>query len=194
MIEILTLIFAGAAATPIFGLIWKHLLRYRWYRTVVTLREERSHTAVGLPSGIKKVLTRILHPVRQWHGRTTAAERTIQHFVACPFYQPNRCVYRSHNILGSVTRLGCQPRFGCHQLGTFPPYGDPTGDPCARRRELVRGRRSKHRPHRYTESSEPCRKCGLRSTYPERLYMFDMGDGYWLCSDCFGVSFEKKPE
>ena len=72
MIEILTLIFAGVAATtPLFRRVWRHWLRFRWYRMVVALRENRSHTLVDLPDGIKMILAWVLHPVRRSQGRTT---------------------------------------------------------------------------------------------------------------------------
>ena len=73
--------------------MWHHWLRYRWYRTVVSFREDRTHTLARSPSGIKDALLLVLHPVRRWHGRRTATEDRVEHFVRCPFYRPNHCVY-----------------------------------------------------------------------------------------------------
>ena len=195
MIEILTLIFAGVAATaattPLFRRIWRHWLRYRWYRTVVALREDRSHTVVDLPYGIKMVLVWVLHPVRRWHGRPTPTEHHIRHFVRCPFYRPKHCVYATHSY-GSA--FGCDRNGSCYRLESFSTDEEPLNDAAERQRRLVRSRRSKQRPRRYGESPVPCSKCDLPSPTSRRVWMFDMGDGCWLCWDCFRAPAEQQTE
>ena len=188
MIEILTLIFAGVAATtPLFRRVWRHWLRFRWYRMVVALRENRSHTLVDLPDGIKMILAWVLHPVRRSGSRPTPTEHRIRHFVKCPFYRPKHCVYATH---GYRNALGCDQNTSCYRLGSFATDEETPNDAAARRRRLLRSRPSKHRPRRYGESPVPCSECGLTSTMSQRLWMFDVDDGCWLCWDCFWVPVE----
>ena len=154
MIEILTLIFAGVAATtPLFRRVWRRWLRFRWYRMVVALRENRSHTLVDLPDGIKMILAWVLHPVRRSQGRTTPTEHRIRFFVECPFYRPKHCVYETHH---QGTTFGCEPNGSCYRLGVFSTDQDNPNDAAARQRRSVRARRSKDRPRRRGESPVPC--------------------------------------
>lgn len=195
----LAALFAGLALfKPVFKGIWNQWLRYRWYRTVVALREDRTHTLADLPSGIKDALLLVLHPVRRWHGRPTATENRIERFERCPFYRPKHCVY-------SKTLPNLQP--GCNintHCGTLQAQYDAER-PHGRHNRLVRAvrnRSSKTRAERFAETTLPCSDCGKTSekvwvkpywsehegrTSPVPLMMFYMGDNRWLCPACFGV-------
>ena len=173
MIEILTLIFAGVAATtPLFRRVWRHWLRFRWYRMAVALREDRSHTMVDLPDGFKMILAWVLHPVRRSGSRITPTEHRIRFFVVCPFYRPKHCVYATHHQ-GLV--LGCEPNGSCYRLGSFTTDDRTPNDAAARQRRWMRSRPSKHRPRRYGESPVPCSECGLTPTESKRVWMFGHG-------------------
>jgi hypothetical protein len=66
----LTLVFSALTFfRPILRSLWRKSLRYRWYRAVVALREDRSYTWIDLPEGIKGALLLVFHPVRRWHGK-----------------------------------------------------------------------------------------------------------------------------
>ena len=205
----LTLLFSALAALfagltflkPLFKLTWNNWLKYRWYRTVVALREDRNHTFLDLPSGIKDALLLVLHPARRWHGRPTATENRVERFARCPFYRPNHCVY--NKTLPNL-QPGCNINLHC---GTLQARHDPER-PHSRHNRLVRvvrNRPPKQRAERFAEKAVPCSGCGKTSgavwmktywnehegrTKPVPLMMFDMGKDRWLCPACFGVPDE----
>ena len=146
----LTLLFSALAAVfggltvfkPLLKAIWRHWLRFWWYRVMVALREDRSHhMLLDLPEGIKGTVRLVLHPVRRWHPKTPTHETRIQKYAACPFYHPLRCVTASSR---SELNLSCYPDdAACHSLGF-----DPNQVPSHRHRRLsgiVRGRPSSKR-------------------------------------------------
>ena len=193
----LAALFAGLALfKPLFKLTWNNWLKYRWYRTVVALREDRSHTFLDLPSGIKDVLLLVLHPARRWHGQRTGAEIRVEVFARCPFYLPSRCIYKQ----GPGVNI-CQTHSQCGTLGHLHNSDSPHSR-SNRLVRAVRGRPAKRRAHRLAETLLPCSECGTTSgavwvkpywnehegrTKPVPLMMFDMGDERWLCPACFGV-------
>ena len=202
----LTLLFSALAAVfgglalfkPVFKGIWRHWLRFWWYRAMVALREDRSHHRVlDLPEGIKGTLRLVLHPMRRWHPKTPTYETRIQKYVACPFYHPLRCVTASSR---SDLNLGCYPDdAACHSLRF-----DPNQVPSHRHRRLlriVRGRPSSKRAIEFARTDHPCDTPGCLSIVvkvrgtpvptPFNAHMkFRMGDDRWLCATCYGVPDE----
>ena len=195
----LAAVFGGLAVSkPLFKLVWNHSIRYRWYRTVVALREDRTHARADLPSGCKDALSLVLHPVRSWQGRPTATEDQVEHFARCPFYRPSHCVY--NKTLPNL-QPGCDINIHC---GTLQARYDPER-PHGRHNRLVRtvrNRPAKQRARRLAKVTLPCSECGRTSGMvyrkivwsshedretPVPLMMFDMGDNRWLCPACLGV-------
>ena len=193
----LAAVFGGLAVSkPLFKLVWNHWIRYRWYRSMVALREDRTYARADLPTGFKDALLLVLHPMRSWHGRPTATQSRIERFARCPFYRPGRCVYK----LGPGLNV-CQSSTQC---GTLEHQYDP-GSPHSRPNRLVRvvrGRPARRRAHRFAETLLPCSGCGKTSgrlwvktswsehegrTSPVALMMFFMEGDRWLCPSCFGV-------
>lgn len=199
LIATLTLVFSALTflKSP-FRLLWSQWLRYRWYRTVIALREDRTHARVDLPSGIKNAMLLIIHPVRRWHGRPTATERGIERLARCPFYRPHHCVYM--RWLPSP-QPGCDTNIHC---GTLHAQYDPDR-PHSRHNRLVRTvrhRPAKKRARRFAETILPCGECGKTSgmvrqkmswgpdevrTSPVPVMMFHIEGNRWLCPTCYGV-------
>ena len=195
----LAALFAGLALfKPLFKLTWNNWLRYRWYRTVVALREDRTYALLDLPSGIKDVV--LVCYTRYVVGMD---DRPLQKIGlrasrVAPFYRPNRCVYNT-----TLPRLqpGCSFDLHC---GTLKARHDPER-PHSRHNRLVRvvrNRPPKQRAERFAEKAAPCSGCGETSgmvrqqmawgpdevqTTEVPLMMFYMGEDRWLCPACFGV-------
>ena len=199
----LTLLFSALAAVfggltvfkPLLKAIWRHWLRFWWYRAMVALREDRSHYRVlDLPEGFKGILRWVLHPVRRWHPKNPTYENRIRKFAVCPFYHPSRCVRASG--YGELN-LGCYPDT-CHSLGV-----GLNSVPDARQQRLlriVRERPSSKRAIRFARTDRPCdtphclrvlkvRGEPLPTPFNPQM-KFNMGDDRWLCATCFGVPFE----
>lgn len=205
-IVLLTLLFSALAALfggltvfkPLLKSIWRHWLRFWWYRAMVALREDRSHRMLlDMPEGIKGTLRMALHPVRRWHPKAPMFETHIQKYASCPFYHPLRCVTASSR---SELNLGCYPNdAACHSLGF-----DPNQVPSRRHRRLlriVRGRPSSKRAIEIAMTNRPCDTPGclsIRATVdgkplptPFSTHMkFNMGNERWMCATCYGVPDE----
>ena len=200
----LTLLFSALAALfggltvfkPLLKAMWRHWLRFWWYRAMVALREDRSHhRLLDMPEGIKGTLRLVLHPVRRWHPKAPTYENRIHKFAVCPFYQAKRCVTASH--YGELN-LGCNPNGSCHSLGLgLHQVLD------ARERRLlrmVRGRPSRRRAIEFARTDRPCdtpdclpvlKVGGQPVPTPFNPQMkFNMGNDRWLCATCYGVPDE----
>ena len=176
-VAVLTLMFSVLTfLRPFLRSIWKNWLRFRWYRTVVALSEDRSYTRVDLPDRIKRILLLLLHPLRRWHGRPTSHENAVLQFRWCPFYNPTRCV---KPWPGSSTEVSCPTTAACYKLG------GPNQNISEQKSRLIRHLRHRPAKHRATRvllgiRPRPCEQCG----HPPAV--FDMGSGLY-CPGCFGV-------
>ena len=202
-IVLLTLLFSALAALfggltvfkPLLKAVWRHWLRFWWYRAMVALREDRSYTRLDLPERIKQVLQLVLHPVRRWHPKTPTYDNLIRKFAVCPFYRPSRCVTASPY---SELNLGCHPDT-CQSLG-FGPNSAPDAHQ-ERLLQVVRDRPRSKRAIEFARTDRPCDTPGCPSigvkvggqpvpTPFNPQMKFNMGHDRWLCATCYGVPDE----